>query len=53
MAPELGWSEATVNREVDHYLRRVASERESNNELNDQAADATRLGTRDVRKGMS
>lgn len=53
MAPELGWSEATVNHEVDHYLRRVASERESNNELNDQTADARRLGARDIRKGMS
>lgn len=53
MAPELGWSEATVGHEVDHYLRRVASERESNNKLDDQTADATRLGARDVRKGMS
>ena len=44
---------ATIDNEVDHYLRRVASERESNNQLDDQAADATRLGARDVRRGVS
>ena len=53
MAPELGWNSATIDNEVDHYLRRVASERESNNQLDDQAADATRLGARDVRRGVS
>jgi len=53
MAPELGWNSATIDNEVDHYMRRVASERESNNQLDDQAADATRLGARDVRRGVS
>ena len=53
MAPELGWSLDTIDNEVDHYLRRVASERESNAQSDDQTADATRLGANDVRRGIS
>ena len=53
MAQELGWGSATIDNEVDHYLWRVESERESNTQLDDLTADATRLGARDVRRGIS
>ena len=53
MARELGWGAATIDNEVDHYLRRVESERESNTQLDDLTADAMRLGARDVRRGIS
>lgn len=46
---ELGWSAADVEREVDHYLARVAAERESQRMPDDRTADAARLGAPDVR----
>jgi len=49
MAAELGWSPATVEREVAHYLARVAAERESQRMPDDRTADAARLGAPDVR----
>lgn len=49
LAAELGWSAADVTREVDHYLARVAAERESQRMPDDRTADAARLGAPDVR----
>lgn len=53
MARELGWSAADVEREVAHYLARVAAERESQRMPDDQTADAARLGALDVRGAAS
>lgn len=41
MAAELGWSRADVDREVAHYLGRVAAERESQRTPDDRAAGRT------------
>jgi glycerol-3-phosphate dehydrogenase len=49
MASELGWSRADIDREVTHYLARVAAERESQRMPDDHTADAARLGAPDVR----
>lgn len=48
MAGELGWDAATVDDEVDHYLRRVEAERQSQLELTDQAADEARVKAPDI-----
>lgn len=49
MGEVLGWSQATVRREVAHYQARVAAERESQDKPDDRTADAARLGAPDVR----
>ena len=49
VAPVLGWDEAHVRREVEHYTARVAAERESQQMPDDLSADAARLGAADVR----
>ena len=51
MAPMLGWDEATIAREVDHYLARVEAERDSQTKPDDTTADAARMGAPDVRMG--
>jgi len=43
MAVELGWDQARVEEEVDHYLRRVEAERQSQEMLTDQEADEARV----------
>jgi glycerol-3-phosphate dehydrogenase len=48
MAGPLGWDAAAVDREVDHYLRRVEAERRSQQQLTDQEADEARVQSRDV-----
>jgi glycerol-3-phosphate dehydrogenase len=48
MAGPLGWDEAHVQREVEHYRARVAAERESQEQDDDLGADAARLGAPDV-----
>lgn len=53
MAEVLGWSDATLKDEVAHYEARVAAERDSQTQLDDQTADAARLGAPDVRTGAS
>ncbi len=53
VAPLLGWDAATITNEVDHYLARVAAERESQLQPDDQTADAARLGAADVRIGAT
>jgi len=48
MAVELGWDEARVADEVDHYLRRVEAERQSQTMLTDQEADEARVRAPDI-----
>ncbi|KQX66685.1 glycerol-3-phosphate dehydrogenase/oxidase [Angustibacter sp. Root456] len=49
VAPVLGWDDATVRSEIEHYLARVEAELQSQKEPDDQTADAARLGAPDVR----
>jgi glycerol-3-phosphate dehydrogenase len=51
MGEVLGWDEEQVAREIEHYEARVAAERESQQQPDDQTADAARMGARDVRVG--
>ncbi|MDQ1744881.1 MAG: glycerol-3-phosphate dehydrogenase [Pseudonocardiales bacterium] len=48
MAPVLGWDAAHTATEVEHYLARVAAERESQEQPDDATADAARLGAADI-----
>jgi glycerol-3-phosphate dehydrogenase len=48
MAPILGWDEATIEREVSFYQRRVQSERDSQDQPDDESADKVRLGAPDI-----
>ncbi|HEX5535219.1 MAG TPA: glycerol-3-phosphate dehydrogenase/oxidase [Actinomycetales bacterium] len=48
MAGVLGWSEGQVAREVSHYLARVEAERASQQQHDDETADAARLGAPDI-----
>jgi glycerol-3-phosphate dehydrogenase len=48
MAPVLGWSEAQVEREVEHYRKRVDAERESQKMPDDETADSARMGAPEV-----
>ncbi|KAJ1684462.1 hypothetical protein LUZ63_020217 [Rhynchospora breviuscula] len=43
MAGVLGWDEARVEEEVDHYLRRVEAERQSQEMMTDSEADEARV----------
>lgn len=49
MAEVLGWDDATIAREIEHYEARVRAERESQTQPDDHTADAARLGAPDVR----
>lgn len=44
----LGWSKEQVDLEIEHYRARVAAERESQQQPDDETADAARLGAPDV-----
>lgn len=48
MAPLLGWSEAQAEREVASYQARVAAERASQEQPDDESADETRLNVEDI-----
>ena len=48
MAGELGWDAARLDDEVDHYLRRVEAERQSQLTLTDQEADEARVKAPDI-----
>ncbi len=48
MAGVLGWTKAQRDNEVDHYLKRVEAERESQTMPDDETADAARMGAEDV-----
>ncbi|WP_438823250.1 glycerol-3-phosphate dehydrogenase/oxidase [Nocardioides imazamoxiresistens] len=47
MGEVLGWSEERTADEVDHYLRRVEAERQSQAKLTDQEADEARVSVPD------
>jgi glycerol-3-phosphate dehydrogenase len=49
MGQVLGWDETVRAREVEHYLARVAAERESQQMPDDATADAARVGAPEVR----
>jgi glycerol-3-phosphate dehydrogenase len=48
MAAELGWDRGRRDDEVDHYLRRVEAERQSQEKLTDQEADEARVSAPDI-----
>jgi glycerol-3-phosphate dehydrogenase len=48
VAPVLGWSDEQVEREVEHYRKRVEAERESQKMPDDETADAARMGAPEV-----
>jgi glycerol-3-phosphate dehydrogenase len=48
MAGELGWDAARLDDEVDHYLRRVEAERQSQRMPTDQEADEARVSAPDI-----
>ena len=43
MADLLGWTDEEKKREIEHYLARVAAERESQTKPDDDSAEAARL----------
>jgi glycerol-3-phosphate dehydrogenase len=53
MGEVLGWSQTTVEREIDHYRARVGAEIDSQRQPDDRTADAARMGAPDVRTGRS
>jgi glycerol-3-phosphate dehydrogenase len=48
MATELGWDSARRDDEVDHSLRRVEAERQSQEKLTDQEADEARVSAPEI-----
>ena len=48
MAGALGWDDARLEDEVDHYLRRVEAERQSQRTLTDREADEARVSAPDI-----
>ena len=48
MAGVLGWTAEQTAREVENYRVRVEAERGSQEQPDDETADATRLGAPDV-----
>jgi glycerol-3-phosphate dehydrogenase len=44
----LGWSDAQRESEIKHYLARVEAERLSQQQPDDESADAARLGVEDI-----
>ncbi len=53
MGEVLGWDDADLAREIEHYEARVAAERQSQRMPDDHTADAARVGAPDVRLGAS
>ena len=48
IAPILGWDDVQQKNEVEHYLDRVAAERKSQMQPDDETADAVRLEAADI-----
>jgi glycerol-3-phosphate dehydrogenase len=48
MAGELGWDRQRTTDEVDHYLRRVEAERQSQRAVTDREADEARVSAPDI-----
>ncbi len=53
VAPILGWDDQHRTEEIEHYRLRVLAERDSQQQPDDETADAARLGAPDVRAGVS
>ena len=53
IAPLLRWTPEQAGQEGEHYRLRVKAERESQEQPDDQTADAARLGAPDVRLGAA
>ncbi|ROR80985.1 glycerol-3-phosphate dehydrogenase [Plantibacter flavus] len=51
MGGVLGWDEERIEKEVSYYLKRVAAERASQEQPNDEAADRVRLEAPDIVPG--
>jgi len=51
MGGVLGWDEERIEKEVSYYLTRVAAERASQEQPNDEAADRVRLEAPDIVPG--
>ncbi|MBD8533792.1 glycerol-3-phosphate dehydrogenase/oxidase [Plantibacter sp. CFBP 13570] len=51
MGGVLGWAEERIEKEVSYYLTRVAAERASQEQPNDEAADRVRLEAPDIVPG--
>jgi glycerol-3-phosphate dehydrogenase len=49
MAPDLGWDDADVAREIAHYLARLDAESAAQSMLDDAASDSARSPVRDLR----
>jgi glycerol-3-phosphate dehydrogenase len=52
MGGVLGWSKATITREVETYLARVQAERDSQTQSDDQSADALRHAAPEARERL-
>ncbi|MCO1657385.1 glycerol-3-phosphate dehydrogenase/oxidase [Pseudonocardia humida] len=48
VAPVLGWSDEQIEREVEHYRKRVEAERESQKMPDDETADTARMGAPEI-----
>ncbi|MGQ0843727.1 MAG: glycerol-3-phosphate dehydrogenase/oxidase [Sporichthyaceae bacterium] len=48
MASVLGWTAEQTTNEIEHYVARVAAERESQDQPDDRTADAARMGAPDI-----
>ncbi len=48
MGEQLGWGKERLDAEVDHYLRRVEAERQSQLKMTDQEADEARVAAPDL-----
>src|ERR1035438_1840161 len=48
MAGPLNWDDDQMHREIEHYLARVQAERDSQTKLDDDTAEAARLGAPDI-----
>ncbi|MTD59369.1 glycerol-3-phosphate dehydrogenase/oxidase [Amycolatopsis pithecellobii] len=53
MGRALGWSDATIEHEVEVYTARVAAERDSQTQPNDEAADARRSSAPEARARLT
>ncbi|WP_200834737.1 glycerol-3-phosphate dehydrogenase/oxidase [Amycolatopsis alkalitolerans] len=53
MGQVLGWSDATIEREVEVYTARVAAERDSQTQPDDEAADARRSSAPEARSRLT
>jgi glycerol-3-phosphate dehydrogenase len=53
IGPILGWDVATHAREVDNYTERVRAERDAQDQLDDDAADAIRVRVPEIRSHLA